>query len=455
MIEVQIENFQAIDHLKFQIEGFTAIVGRSNLGKSSIIRALKAALSGADGNNFVRHNPETCARVLRGVKKCQCFCSVQFKFEDGRRLLWEKGDVVNKYTAWDADGEKTVYSNVGGKGSDAPAMLEKGFSQIEIGAKKNLLQVADQFNPLFLLDLSGTVVADVLSDVAQLDEINKAMRLVSKDRRSASSTRKVREEDVKTVEVKLEKYEKLDITLQQTNQVEQSHEYVLLHLGKVDLIAGFLSNYIRVGTALQALKKAVSPAVPEVEPLNSFAVKYSEADRMLGDLEESVTEVRALLGVQKVTVPDIEVVQDTASKLEKASELHKRLTAVAYAVRDLRGVDNVEVPSLPNLGEKADSLKALSRWQTRLDVLESTLGQYEGFDSVVLRSPGVVQMTRDHLSGVSRFLDRQVSLEAVITQTEKELEEAAAEEASILDEFKALGVCPTCSQNITPEGHAH
>src|SRR5690606_749636 len=108
-----------------------------------------------------------------------------------------------------------------------------------------------------------------------------AMRLVSKDRRTASSTRKVREGDVKDIEVKLEKYENLDHTLQQANQVEQKHDYVLIHLGKIDLVAGFLENYIRVGVALKALKKVVDPELPEAVPLNAFALKYSTADRML------------------------------------------------------------------------------------------------------------------------------------------------------------------------------
>lgn len=455
MIEVKIENFQAIDSLKFHIEGFTAVVGRSNLGKSSIIRALKAALSGADGNNFVRHDPETCARVLRGVKKCRCFCSVHFKFEDGRRLLWEKGDAINQYTAWAVDGEKTVYSNVGGKSSDAPSMLEKGFAPIELSQKKNFLQVADQFNPLFLLDLSGTVVADVLSDVAQLDEINKAMRLVSKDRRSAASTRKVREDDVKTIGVKLEKYETLDRTLQQANKVEQKHDHMLIHLGKIDLIAGFLENYIRVGVALKALKKAVEPELPEVHPLNASAIKYSEADRLLGELEKGVAGVRSLLGVQKVELPDIEQIKVKAEKAQKASELFMRLTTVAYALRDLKGVDQVEVPALPSLGERVENLKSINRWQTRLQTLESALGQYKGFDDVADLDASKLRQAQTRLVEASGFYSKLVALEDTIRQTQADLDAAESEEALVLSDFKALGVCPTCSQNITPEGHAH
>lgn len=455
MIEVKIENFQAIDSLKFHIEGFTAVVGRSNLGKSSIIRALKAALSGAEGNNFVRHDPESCARVLRGVKKCRCFCSVHFKFEDGRRLLWEKGDAINQYTAWAVDGEKTVYSNVGGRGSDAPSMLEKGFAPIELGQKKNFLQVADQFNPLFLIDLSGPVVADVLSDVAQLDEINKAMRLVSKDRRSAASTRKVREDDVKTIGVKLEKYANLDHTLQQSNQVEQKHDHMLIHLGKIDLIAGFLENYIRVELALKALQRAVEPELPEATPLNASAIKYSQADRLLGDLEIGVAGVRALLGVQEVELPDVEQLKAKAEKVQKASELLKRLTTVAYALRDLKGVDQVEVPALPSLGERVENLKSLNRWQTRLRDLETSLGQYEGFDGVADLDSSELKQTQTRLTTVSDLCSKFVALEDVISQTQKDLDAAESEEALVLSEFKALGVCPTCSQDILPEGHAH
>ena len=33
MIEVEVRNFQSIEHISLKVEGFTALVGRSNIGK--------------------------------------------------------------------------------------------------------------------------------------------------------------------------------------------------------------------------------------------------------------------------------------------------------------------------------------------------------------------------------------------------------------------------------------
>ena len=64
MTEVEVRNFQSVEHAVFRIEGFTALVGRSNIGKSALVRAVKAALTGATGTDFVRHGG-LCARRLK------------------------------------------------------------------------------------------------------------------------------------------------------------------------------------------------------------------------------------------------------------------------------------------------------------------------------------------------------------------------------------------------------
>src|SRR5690606_11476393 len=114
-----------------------------------------------------------------------------------------------------------------------------------------------------------------------------------------------------------------------------------------------------------------------------------------------------------------------------------------------------DVPPLPSLGEKVEDLKSFNRWQTRLQDLESSLGQYEGFDAVADLDSSPLKQTRDRFAVVSEFYSKLVALEFVIDQTRTNLDAAESEEARVLSEFQDLGVCPTCSQDITPEGHAH
>ena len=66
MVHIEIRNFQAITHEVIEVRGFSALAGRSNIGKSTIIRAVKAALTGAPVDSYVRHSSR-CLRV-QGAK---------------------------------------------------------------------------------------------------------------------------------------------------------------------------------------------------------------------------------------------------------------------------------------------------------------------------------------------------------------------------------------------------
>jgi hypothetical protein len=173
MLLLEVSNFQSIEHAEVCVDGFTALVGRSNIGKSSVVRAAKSALNGVQGTAFVRHGPG-CLRRTKGAKNCKCFSTVKIT-GDGIDILWEKGDAVSRYVV---NGE--IFEAIP-KGF--PDFLKPGFTPVQVGDRSVSLQVADQFDPIFLLGETGTTVADVLGDVARLDSINTATRLAEKDRR--------------------------------------------------------------------------------------------------------------------------------------------------------------------------------------------------------------------------------------------------------------------------------
>jgi predicted ATP-dependent endonuclease of OLD family len=62
MIEIEVNDFQSISHTAVTIDKFSVIVGRSNIGKSALVRAIQCALTGAVGTDFVRHGA-TCDRT--------------------------------------------------------------------------------------------------------------------------------------------------------------------------------------------------------------------------------------------------------------------------------------------------------------------------------------------------------------------------------------------------------
>ena len=397
MLEVTIRGFQSLEDIRFRMDRFTVLVGRSNIGKSAIVRALKAALTNATGTDFVRHGAG-CSRVIRGSKKCQCQCSVRLKNET-LDLLWEKGDNVNRYTY---NGQ--VFDSVD---RGTPEFLLNDFSQVKIGEDKTLLQVADQFEPIFLLNRSGTVVADVLSDVAKLDDINAATRLVEKDRREAASTRKVREQDVQALSQKLDLYAGLDEAVDRSRATEKAY-------------------------------LAVKKSLVQVSQLEKFCVR----------LQDSATVVRALRKID--TVPDIDderARQPVAAYLALLGYIRKSEERRA-AIDELSPVEDIEFEAdFPKA-----SLEALLQMEHWIAQAASFKGIPARLKAVAgLADPDESRLKTDGYDAIRRWQKKTQVLDQEIARLEAEVSAAEDGEQKILAEWAELGVCPTCSQSVV--GH--
>jgi hypothetical protein len=408
MTEIEIHNFQSIEKVSFAVEGFTALVGKSNIGKSAVVRAIECALTGAAGTDFVRHG-KTCERRLRGNKKCKCHASVRIKTTK-IELLWEKGDAVNQYEVTLPGGEPKVYSSVD---RGTPEFLEPDFSLVKIGTKQELIQVSGQFSPIFLLNQTGNTVADVLSDVARLDDINTAMRLVVKDRKNAVSTRKVREKDVVSLKEDLDHYAGLDGAVIRVGKVEQMYEAV----GDTQLIAAKLERYIKswVGLAstIKSLETATAPELPDVEKLALVSSEAVKLSRFYDEVVERLPVVRKLKGVSEVELPTIQPIKDTQQELV-----------------------------------------LLEGWLERLRVFKEEFSRWDTLTKLPITDKEPIVKKTACLETIQVFVDHKKALERTIQESSAKLQKLEVEEQSILDEFKELGICPTCSQQIDAN-HSH
>lgn len=450
MIDVTITNFQAIDHLHFEIDGFTALVGRSNIGKSSIVRALKCALTGSSSPDDVRHDVKTCGRVLRKTKKCQCFSSVKITFEAGPSMLWEKGDAVNRYTVW-KDGAQQVYDRVG-REAELPDFIGEQFSPVKMGSKHNLLQVSDQFDPLFLLDLSGTVVADTLSDLGQLDAVNKALALASKDRRAAASTRKVREGDHTEAQAQLARYAGLDYRAERVSTLAKDHLEIQGIASRVDLARTLLEESARAVAETAALSRCLQSVLPPTDALAAAGARRGEALAFETGWAARATLIRALTKALEPPLPEAPALDGLASSWRTAERLTRELTSRDSIVQHLDGIGALELPDADGLRETWQRCRTVGAWLSKLQEIKLLFDQSQKVrsapDATFEFSVATTSVTR--MRQADGFRERLVQLQTQEAQTAGQLEEAEREEAAILDEFRALGVCPACSQPLTP-----
>lgn len=440
MLSVTVKGFQSIEEVSFSIDGFTALVGRSNIGKSAVVRAVHAALTNALGTDFVRHG-EMCARRTRGTKKCRCKASVHLQ-QEGLDLLWEKGDEVNQYTY-----NGSVFTRVD---RGIPDFLAKDFSLTKVGDRKQLIQVAEQFDPIFLLTQSGTVVADVLSDVAKLDDINLAMAEVEKDRREAASTLKVRERDVQQLQARLTQYEGLDEPVALARLVGEKYQAVEALSREHARLEQFCSKLREVGDSLRNLQGVGDINLPDEEPLEASERVFSTLVGYQEALDEKMASVGVLEPVEGLPLPDPEPLETKASVLAQVFEWSTRVDALKGPLLAWREVEKVKDPEDDNL-QGVPILVQLLSW---CSLVQAGSGAVEELELV-----GLMPELKDDLAEgtekllqLATFSDQHDTMAALLETLTQDHAEAENLDLDIREEWSALGVCPTCSQSLA-EGH--
>lgn len=403
---IEVCNFQSIEHLSLTVEGFTALVGRSNIGKSALVRAVKTALTNEVGTSFIRHERSTCARLQKGGKTCKCLASVHIK-RDGFDLFWQKSDTINQYKF-----NGKIYDK---PGQGVPEFLvEAGLAPLKMGDELNSIQFADQFFPIFLLNESGPTAAETLTDVARLDKISVAMKAADKVRRDLASTKKVREKDVLALEAKMTRYIGLDIVQDQVEGVDKVFSDLQRSEGKVSA----LTSYV-------------------------------------GRSRDLIQQVTTLAAASKIPLPKSEMVQERWENLQKILRFQDQLSKRADGYRALSGVDTIEVPP-SNEGLKGDLAKLLrlKTWETRLRAIFSSARSLESSEKISV--PEAVDFTtlRGKLASMAALHARMVAIETSLGNLNTKLDAVTVELAEVEKEREELGgLCPTCAQPL-PE-HTH
>lgn len=160
---VTIENFQAIASTSFELGNLTVLVGDGDVGKSSIIRAIRAAFLNDGDDLDIRHG-ETRATVA-------------LTFDDGTVITWWKDRGKGGcYRMNDQEFLKT--------GGQVPDEIEAflGIGVIDIDTSTKLTpQLADQHDLPFILWEVGSKRARIIGQATNLDLVVRAQMKCKKE----------------------------------------------------------------------------------------------------------------------------------------------------------------------------------------------------------------------------------------------------------------------------------
>jgi DNA repair ATPase RecN len=168
---LSLRNFQSWRSLDLRLAPVTMLVGRGDVGKSAVVRAITYALTNQGGDAFIRD----------GAAEAQ----VALSFDDDFALLWTKprgkGAVYHLITD---DGEREFTKT----GQSVPQAVQEvtGFREIEIDKGFTISpQFTQQFDKPFIVEESGSRTARILGKLTRLDVLVQAQMICRRDRDAA------------------------------------------------------------------------------------------------------------------------------------------------------------------------------------------------------------------------------------------------------------------------------
>ena len=179
-MRVKIENYQAIKNadLFFDV-GLTAIVGPTNSGKSSLIRAIKGAINNQTGTGFINYNAD------------ESVVSIE---DNGNTIVWTK---PRKGSATYTLNGREI-SKVGRTQNEEVANL-LNMSEVEVNTQKIRLNFWEQMEKAFLMDKTPNQLFEFISQ-------SKEQELMQSYQQTEQTKLTEIEKQIKVNETKLDVY---------------------------------------------------------------------------------------------------------------------------------------------------------------------------------------------------------------------------------------------------------
>jgi len=349
MTEIEIRNYQSVGHAKFAIDGFTVIVGKNNIGKSAIIRAINAGLTNQQGNNFIREGQKSAeVHVKRGDLD----------------VVWKRGTSAS----YVVNGE--AFSKL--RGAVPQPLIDAGFKELQVGDEKINTMLAEQLGgEIFLLNKSGAFITEALSTMYNLDVLGAADDLCQKEQRSAKALLKTREADLVSLEEQLLKYADFDKVKAEIEALEQLDASCNRHQTEVSKIAEYRRALEETAVKVKRLQQVDSVEIPETESCQEKVQECLWLADHVQRYQSFVQRVTRLEGVSSIDVPDCQEISKLLTDIQEIGRLSADLKQVGGRFKSHQEALNAlkEIPDLGGMEALAAEVADLDGLYTKLKTI--------------------------------------------------------------------------------------
>lgn len=315
MLRVRVKNFQSIRDTTINIDGFTVVTGPNNSGKSALMRAIRGPFENTSGTAFVRH----------GTTKTE----VEVDFGDGNIIQWSKGKSRPTYVV---NGGEPIHP-----GRAVPDEVnEIGVRPVQVGGQLIWPQFAPQFTgQVFLLDQPGSMLAEAVADVERVGQLNRALKAVQSDGRTAASKLRVREQDRQNLTEELSKYEGIDAVRDQVTSLDEDIQNTRTVAKAIHGLAALRQRLQKANGLVVKLQGVESISVPE-DDASSLWEDTQVALGFQSRLQEAKRQIAMYEGVEQLDASvDCTEINQMATAMGLLTNLRIRLSGCVGAITKL------------------------------------------------------------------------------------------------------------------------
>lgn len=425
-VRVSIRNYQSIDALDLEVRGFTCVTGKTNIGKSAILRAISSAILNESVNGMIRSGSK--------------FASVELQSE-AWGFKWEKGPGVSRYHV-----AGTTYDKVGQ--ATFEAVTNMGFGSVKLGQKEVYPWWASQFEPIFLLGATGAAVTDFVSDISRLTVLQDAITLSSRGKKKATDEAKRSAEQAVELRAKAAVVAAVDHLAQAEKELVEQEASIQDYRRRI-ASAESVQERIRLAEEGARILSANAQIKLPVDRVQDDIEKVRRAMSFWSRLRECARAIIAMRDIAKVQIP--EDVPDLDA-LRRAAK-HSGVPALRSAVEAISAAAGAKVPDAPPVEE----IESLVRASSHLKRLDRCVAAIRGLPKPPQVPEGDVDSSDiEKLRRASDAARRILSAKSDSSKLQKESEDLAASIAEVDRQISLIPSCPSCGRVVSgPDGPKH
>jgi hypothetical protein len=346
-VTIRARNFQSISDATLHVEGFTVVTGQNNVGKSALMRAARGLFQNAGGTSFIREG--------------ETLCTVRIDFGQDGSIEWSKGKGPRDRPTYRINNQDPIYP-----GASVPEELAAfGVVPIMVGGQEVWPSFAPQFSgQVFLLDRPGSALAEAVSDVERVGQLNRALRRAESDKRQAAATLKVRRADASRQAVEVAAFDRLEDAEALASSAHLTHSCLLKIQVALDTLKTTHAALRGAVAAIEALEGVASLQAPSSQDASELFTQLASLRKLQEQMDQARMEVQRLERIASVEISPASSPQslDLLRAWEAATTMHA----------SLRRLQQEEADAQRRLSEAQQDLATA---QHDLDTIWSQAGQ--------------------------------------------------------------------------------